>query len=603
MNRVYSKWTLIFLVSFFSIVIIKSRPENILSWDAYGHYLYLPAAFIHHDLYMEDFAPIQKGIDEYQNLSNFYVANEIEGGKKVIRYPIGFSILMSPFFFGADVVCAMTSYPQDGFSKPYQWGVIIGCLSYVLIGFCFLRLVLLKWFSEKLTSVLMLLMAFGTNFYFMVTMGQGMVHGVLFGFYAALLFVTISWHEKPTFLKSLSLGFILGLMCLTRASEILAVLIPLLWNVNSWKTFISKLNFLKSNFKKLLLVLLVFIICGLPQLLYWKAGVGTWFYDSYNNPGEGFDLFPPHTLDYLFSYRRGWFLYSPLMLLSCIGLFFMSSKKENSLSLKTFGLLNILLLSSWTCWWYGASFGQRSIVQMYPVYIVGLGFLLQKVRGISWQYFSLITMIGVFILLNLFQTWQFHQGIIHNSRMTKEAYWAVFFKTENPKNIEDLWLLDEMKGADFYVSQKDKYKARIVFSDGLNSAEYLSEISNTCCGAFYSSTDAPYSKDIDVPFSEINDDVYTILEVKAKFYFEGNPEVIKPSLACIITHKGEAYSFQYLSSDKSEMKSNEWNEVSMRYICPYIRSQDDKLNFYAWLQGEGEFYVDDIEVWTYEKKN
>ena len=56
--------------------------------------------------------------------------------------------------------------------------------------------------------------------------------------------------------------------------------------------------------------------------------------------------------------------------------------------------------------------------------------------------------------------------------MTKEAYWAVFLKTNAPSNIEDLWLLDEMKSADFYIQQTEKYKPRLVFSTGLNSDDY-----------------------------------------------------------------------------------------------------------------------------------
>ena len=44
-----------------------------------------------------------------------------------------------------------------------------------------------------------------------------------------------------------------------------------------------------------------------------------------------------------------------------------------------------------------------------------------------------LTIIGLLIMLNLFQTWQFLHGIIHESRMTKAAYFAAFGKTKIPK--------------------------------------------------------------------------------------------------------------------------------------------------------------------------
>jgi len=53
--------------------------------------------------------------------------------------------------------------------------------------------------------------------------------------------------------------------------------------------------------------------------MYYKAGTGSWWQDGYS--GLGFDWLEPHLMDGLFSYRRGWLVYTPVMLFALIGVF------------------------------------------------------------------------------------------------------------------------------------------------------------------------------------------------------------------------------------------------------------------------------------------
>ena len=46
-------------------------------------------------------------------------------------------------------------------------------------------------------------------------------------------------------------------------------------------------------------------------MLYWKHIMGTFFFYSYDQ--EGFFFGNSHVLDGLLSYRKGWFIYTPIM--------------------------------------------------------------------------------------------------------------------------------------------------------------------------------------------------------------------------------------------------------------------------------------------------
>lgn len=68
------------------------------------------------------------------------------------------------------------------------------------------------------------------------------------------------------------------------------------------------------------------LLLVMPQMLYWHYKTGMYIYDSYKNPGVGLDYLSPHIINVLFSYRKGWLLYTPVMIFSLIGFYFLYKK-------------------------------------------------------------------------------------------------------------------------------------------------------------------------------------------------------------------------------------------------------------------------------------
>jgi hypothetical protein len=348
---------------------------NVLSWDVFGYYLYLPQTFIQNDPGIHDVSHVYDILNTYHNSPSFYQAHPVENGNHILQYPIGMAILFSPFFFIGHACAYIFGYPPDGFSTPYQISFLLGYLAYTILAVFLIRKLLLKFFTENTTSLTLLILFFGTNFYSIAIGAIGMPHMYLFVLFACVLLLTIKWHENPTYTTSFLLGAVIGLMTLCRPTEILIAVVPLLYGIKHVREIFPRIKLcFTSYFKYMLVACLAGFLIVLPQLIYWKIYAGRYLFYSYSNPGEGFDFFSPHTLNFLFSFRKGWFIYTPIMFLALFG-FYKLYKDKSPWFLPTliFVVINIYVLSSWSCWWYAGSFSQRPVVQSYPIMCILIG--------------------------------------------------------------------------------------------------------------------------------------------------------------------------------------------------------------------------------------
>src|SRR5690606_4978484 len=71
------------------------------------------------------------------------------------------------------------------------------------------------------------------------------------------------------------------------------------------------------NWRKILIITLLIILVFSLQMIYWKFVTGKLFVNSY--VGEGFFFLKPKLIKGLFGFRKGWYLYTPLMFLATFG--------------------------------------------------------------------------------------------------------------------------------------------------------------------------------------------------------------------------------------------------------------------------------------------
>jgi hypothetical protein len=408
-------WTILNVGSY------KSRFSPI-AYDVKYYYSYLPALFIHHDIHL----------NYYKNDSATF-KSQIEplkapNGNFLIKMTCGVAIYCSPFFFIAHAYSLLWGTP-DGYSAPYKFWLIFGGAFYCCCGLFFLRKILLRYFSENITALTILSICLGSNLFYYAYFEGLISHVYIFFSFVMILWFTLQWHLKPTWYHSLALGFFCGMCLLVRPSDGVIILIPIFYNVYSKETLLKKLELIRNNFSQIVLVAIAFLIPNSLQLWYWKKITDHWIFYSYL--GEKFDFLHPNIIEGLFSYQKGWLIYTPIMLFAIGGLFFCYHRiKEFFFPIVFFLICNLYVVFSWWCWWYGGSYGSRSLVESYALLAFPMAMMfevLSKQKILKW---IMLVTVGCFLTLNQIQTFQYRHNILHWDSMTKNAYWYIFMKVK-----------------------------------------------------------------------------------------------------------------------------------------------------------------------------
>ncbi len=406
------------------------REGRTITYDPAGYYLPLPATFIYNDLSQfafYDTVSVKYNIGDRQS-HTFAVPN----GNKTLKYSLGMAILYSPAFFVADAVAADWGFPRDGYSQPYYFLLSIWSIIVAFIGLFFLRKVLLVYFDDVTTSLTLFLLVFATNYLPYSAINNLMSHSFLFTLYALLIYCSWHWHQKPNWVASAGIGLTIGLLALSRPTEIIAVIVPVLFGCTNWTSIRENLTKFGQHWPKILTAAIVVALIGSIQLIYWKTYTGHWLYYSYQD--QGFDFLNPHIWDGLFSFKKGWLIYTPLMIFGILGFRYLyRSATGLFLPFFLFFLINIYIVFSWAIWWYGGSVGCRAVIQSYAILCFPLAAFIQQVTRST----SRPVMIGFAVLalllidLNLMMTWQSTapRGPWHSEYMTRKYYQKIIGKT------------------------------------------------------------------------------------------------------------------------------------------------------------------------------
>jgi hypothetical protein len=581
------------------------RDSYALSWDNYGYYLHLPAAVIHHDVGLEDKVWVDSLNNKYQKDRPFYQVWPGQKNRMVNVYPVGLAVCNLPFFLGGHVWAKMFGYSPDGLSPPYQWAMILSALFFGILGMWWLRKLVLKFFSDKLSAVLLLLIGLGTNLYYYATYNNILPHIFLFALDTQIVLLTIAWHERQRAKTALLIGMLIGLVTIVRPSEIVWILIPLFWNVSGWQSLKEKFRLLLGNFTHVLLLIFGMVAIGSLQLFYWKYTSGHWF--SFNHT-EGFDFFRPFTMQVLFSYKKGWLLYTPLMILSICGIFLLYKKqKPLFLPVLIFFLANLWFISSWECWWYGGSFGQRPFVQSYGLMAIPLGYMIWGMNRIRNIIISVL--LGFFFLLNQFQTWQMDAGIIHGELMTKKYYWKVFGKTSVQPEWNSLLEIDRGNLPPLGEVQKNYTEHEVMNLDFEKPDANIPKdlicdtlgLSGTHCLRLNAAN--PYGAPFRKPFCELTSKDHLRLQMEMQLYMPGGfQQNTFYFVLSIKGSRGQSYGYTAISPRMIRMEDNGWVMCSADFVTPYILHRDDEVNVNIWDSGGEEMFIDNVVLTVYEPK-
>ncbi len=407
----------------------KPNTESAISWDVSGYYWYLPSIFIYNDIKGQGFK--DSILERYRPTNtDFQQAFLHESGNYVLKYSSGQALMMLPFFAIAHMLAPFTEFPADGFSAPYQLIIQTGGLLVALLGLWYFRKLLLRFFSDSTTAVCLLLLVFGTNYLNYGAIDTGMTHSWLFTLYVFLLLNTDNFYRNPSRKYAIRIGLLCGLATLTRPTEIISALIPLLWGLEniSISSLKERLTFFKKHYSHLFTSFFTAAGIVFIQIAYWKYASGDWMVYSYQD--QGFTWLHPHIIGYIISPHNGWLAYTPLMGLSFIGIWTLIKFGKNRVALLSFFAINLYLVMCWEFYWHGGRF----MVQSYVVLFFPIATLIQYLSARKTLRLIATPVVILLVYINIWTTYHAHAGpgLLDFDTITPAYYFKVIGRWDAP---------------------------------------------------------------------------------------------------------------------------------------------------------------------------
>lgn len=437
-NFLFSLFVAIITYFSFTLCIEKKLFEyksgyNFLRYDAIEYYQYLPAIIIYGK---PDFR-----IDLPKNHEHkFWVKQHKVTGKIYGRMSLGWAMVAAPGFVLGHVATKLTGEIPDGYSFwylffTYSWILFLvfaACRKLFLLGMQF-------HFPRWLIFLGLLGFVFASNLFCFISYDSFGVHAICFClcafFYYYLIQIIIHKNISLSNIFYASLSFVL--LVITRPTNVVLILLPILYIAFSKEIRKVLIDYIKLNYFKILLVLLASLLPLLLQMMYWKSISGKYLFFSYEN--ESFFWNRPMIFHYLFSFRKGWFIYCPIMFFSILGLFFFKEKKKLFLFTGIVLLLIIYIHSCWWCWWFGGCFGARSMIDLYPiVFLPFLAFSHYVFRQKIWIRFAYMLLLVFFMRLGFIQNKQYINGVLHWDSMSWKAYQRLFYNRHPGEDFNTL---------------------------------------------------------------------------------------------------------------------------------------------------------------------
>lgn len=589
--------------------------------DVMGYYVYLPATFIYDNLQDMDQLPADAGIPEGVHyytkwLKQYSTEAGLDHWLNQYTYPV--ALMETPFFLAAHLYEKMAGLPANGYSSSYAAGILASSIVYSLLGLLLVYKILRRYFNHLHALLAATLVLMGTNMLWFTFAQAGMSHIPLFFLYALLMYITVRLYEKPRTVYFIAAGLTAGLITTMRPSDVLCLLIPLLYGVYDKNTWLQRWQFIREHFSRMAIAAFCFLLPAIPQLLYWKLITGKYLYYSYLE--QSFNWTDPKIFEGLFSTGNGWLPYAPVMIFALAGLPLRNNVKQWRLPVFVILPLFIYIIYSWFCYNYINGFGSRPMLHVYPLLALPLATFIQFIsrKGIAAKtLFAAACTVGVGIVfsLSLLQA----QRKYESDYAKPQFYLQMLFKSK--LTYEDLLV------ADLGQFQPDTGKLKKMATLAINDFdtakdEHYVPDPNDSTGYVY------HVKDGEEYFADKIKIVYRTADFEGAKWLKCSGRFMRPQFAnnnphyfifgvqdekneyvvwkaCVIDNKiGLAdNSCAHASTGDFTLKHTEyglWGEVYFYVKMPDNLQDGQVISLDIWNTGKVQFYLDDFKLELYK---
>ena len=417
---------LLIIALFVVIVVTFIGPvEKNIKADGRGYYEYLPSFFIYHDLIRKDI-PVKT--DSVFNKRVISIPSYIDyRDYKVDKFACGTAVLELPFFLTALAVTDLEGNNTDGYQKPFHTAIFIAALFYLFLALVKQKKILELYGIDHYIIIfiqLLLVLATGVTNYAYFDAGFSHVYSLFaisaFIYFIKLYFIHLRFSDF--YVACLFAGLIL---ILRQVNVIIILILPFI--AESWPVLKEGALRLIKNPVKLIVGFLIIAAVFSIQSMLWFLQTGEFLIYSYQ--GEGFNFLKPHFFDILFSFQKGLFVYTPVLLLALFSLIWLVYRRKYYMALTwlAFFLILTYILSSWHSWYFGASYGLRAYIDFYTIFFIPVAiFFNETTKPVNA---TVITISLLTIPLKVIQAYQYKEYILHWTYMDKDKYMKSFLKT------------------------------------------------------------------------------------------------------------------------------------------------------------------------------
>jgi hypothetical protein len=585
------------LILFIGIQLFRgSGAKSIIDGDGGGYYSWLPTVFHYKTT---DFTKVFEYEKAHKSLSYDGHYFHRHGDVLINKYFLGTALLISPFYLMATMYSSILGMPTDGYNILYQFAVALSAAFYLIIGlFATTKLLRLFNFEKYIALMVIIVLFFGTNLFYYAMLHPS--HSHVYSFAAISVFLLFSRRFFLSFriidLMYAAVSF--GLVILIRPTNLMILgAVPFIAGSN--ETLKSAFQLLKKKwYYAFLAIIFLMLIVGI-QFVFNIIQTGSLFVWSYKN--EGFDFLHPHFFGFLFGFKKGFFIYTPLMLAIFPAFFLIYRKSKYSFyTLTCFFIIAIFILSSWWNWFYGDSFGMRSMIDFYPLLAILLAFTIDKIVSAKPGFILFLLVSFLLIGFNQLQTYQYYKGILHHDSMSLEKYRYVFLKTGEkykdiigsdieplfitPTQIDELVFFSDMEKAMPDFTENGIIETTMAFSGSrAASMNEKLEFSPTLVlgNDRLIQTESPVYVEVSLKYNLLE----PLVDNRALVVYAATNKKSQ-----VVFYK----TFRLLQLPSGEI--NSWNEANFGFKVSAWDKDLAQVKVYVWNPAKYKFLIDDMEV-------
>lgn len=591
-------YLLLFLLMSASFVLVNfigpdGIRQRIVDGDGSGYYAYLPAVFVYHTV---DFDPVFE-YEKSQRASD-YQGHYFHQFKNIYinKYSCGVALMELPLFLIAYLLSLLAGMNADGYNILFQYSVAMSALIWVFTGLIYL-VKLLSLYKIKPTTIffLILVLFFGTNLFYYTLIAPAASHAYSFALLCIFFYFTKSVLIESGKWKVYLSAFLLGIIMLVRPVNILVVAaVPFL--AASPQAFSDYIKQRLSNHDYIPMIIL-FLLALSPQIIINILQTGQPLVYGYTN--EGFYFGNPEVFQFLLSFRKGWFIYTPFMLFLIPSAFYLMKRSVYSfVAFAGFFVVLIYVFSSWWNWFYGDSFGMRPMVDFYGIFLLVIALFFNDFDKNTVKFILGGTSL-LFLLLNIFQTYQTATGILHPDSMNYRAYKYIFLKagSQYEENIADAseYFYGELDKQPF-LETENKLEGSAPGWSKTYTLFYIPDSRTPCVEMNRQNVYSPtYTYQIPQQMTGTQN-TYIVFNAS---YFEPYTNAAEASLYVVDVVDTAGKSLFYKSFKVKSLPDDlteSWRKSEIGFKLPLIQKDMATIKLYIWNEGKETFYLKDLKL-------